>query len=112
MAVKPMVVIAKAINTARVTLVEPVMQGSRIEAVKQKRDFCKMKPKQQPKAQNNAMELLFNPSKMPIPMMKISTSSAIGSWLFFFLRGVDLRIGVAEVFVVSGIPITSLGLFV
>jgi hypothetical protein len=108
-AVKPIVVIAKAIRTARVTDVEPVMHGSRNEAVKQKRDFCKINPKQQPKVQYKAIVLLCNPRKIPTPITRTSTINAIGSWLFFFFLGVeDLRIGVAEVFVVSGIPITSL----
>ena len=87
---------ANAINTARVTEVDPVMHGSRIEAVKQKRDFCKMKPKIQPKPQYIAIVLFFNPSKIPTPMISTRTIKAIGIWLFFFFLGVeDLRIEVA-----------------
>ena len=72
-------------------------------------NFCKINPKQQPKLQYKAIVLLCNPRKIPTPITRTSTIKAIGSWLFFFFLGVeDLRIGVAEVFVVSGIPITSL----
>ena len=42
---------ANAISTALVMDVDPVIQGSLNEAVKQKRDFCRVKPKQQPNAQ-------------------------------------------------------------
>ena len=40
MAQKPMLVMAKAMSTARVTEVEPVMQGSRKDAVKQNATFA------------------------------------------------------------------------
>ena len=87
MAQKPMLVMAKAMSTARVTEVEPVMQGSRKDAVKQKRDFCRINPKQQPKTQNRArLEDKNVLSRTATTTISTNTRTPMGSWFFFFLR--------------------------
>ena len=82
-----MLVMAKAMSTARVTEVEPVMQGSRKDAVKQKRDFCRINPKQQPKTQNRArLEDKNVLSRTATTTISTNTRTPMGSWFFFFLR--------------------------
>jgi hypothetical protein len=50
MAVNPIVARENATNTALVTDVLPVMHGSLSEAVKQKRDLCRITPNEIPKS--------------------------------------------------------------
>ena len=63
---KPNDVIANAISTARVTEVLPVNEGSRIEAVKQNLDLCKMKPKEIPVTQKSAKDSEILPRTIAI----------------------------------------------
>ena len=74
-----MVVMANAIRTARVIDVDPVIHGSLKDAVKQKRDFCKIKPKQHPNAQKRASVPFLNPKSIPITMIAKKTPNPMGS---------------------------------
>ena len=71
---KPLVVaITVGGGTARVTEVLPVMTGSRIEAVKQKRDFCRIKPKMPPVIQKKPRFWFREACRMPITTITSTT---------------------------------------